>query len=46
VLIWALLGILVKQSEVQNIVLTAGSGIGLIVAALVVQAVRLLRQER
>ena len=46
VLIWALLGILVKQSEVQNIVLTAGSGIGLIVAALVVQAVRSLRQER
>ena len=46
VLIWALLGILVKQSEVQNIVLTAGSGIGLIVVALVAQAVRSLRQER
>jgi tryptophan-rich sensory protein len=46
VLIWALLGILVKQPEVQNIVLTAGSGIGLIVIALVVQAVRSLRQEK
>jgi hypothetical protein len=46
VLIWALLGILVKQSDMQNIVLTAGSGIGLIVIALVTQAVRSLRQER
>lgn len=46
VLIWALLGILVKQSDVQNIVLTTGSGIGLIVIALIVQAVRSLRQEK
>ena len=46
VLIWALFGILVKQSEVQNIVLTAGGGIGLIVIALVIQAMRLLRQDR
>ncbi len=46
VLIWALVGILVKQSEIQNIVLTAGSGIGLIAIALVIQAVRSLRQER
>ena len=46
VLIWALVGILVKQSEMQNIVLTAGSGIGLIAIALVIQAVRSLRQER
>lgn len=46
VLIWALFGILVKQSEVQNIVLTTGSGIGLIVIALVIQAVRSLRQDK
>lgn len=46
VLIWALFGILVKQSEVQNIVLTSGSGIGLIVVTLVIQAVRSLKQER
>ena len=46
VLIWALLGILVKQSDVQNIVLTTGSGIGLIAIALIIQAVRSLKQER
>jgi hypothetical protein len=46
VLIWALVGILVKQSEMQNIVLTAGSGAVLIAIALVIQAVRSLRQER
>jgi tryptophan-rich sensory protein len=46
VLIWASLGILVKQSDLQNIVLTAGSGIGIIIIALVIQAVRSLRQER
>lgn len=46
VLIWALFGILVKQSDVQNIVLTTGSGIGLIVITLIVQAVRSLRQEK
>lgn len=46
VLIWALLGIIVKQPEVQNIFVTAGSGIGLIVIALVVQAIRSLRQEK
>jgi hypothetical protein len=46
VLIWALVGILVKQSEMQNIVLTAGSGVVLIAIALVIQAVRSLRQER
>lgn len=44
--IWALLGILTKQSRVQNIVLTTGSGIGLIVIALVIQAMRSLRLER
>lgn len=46
VLIWALLGILIKHSDVQNIVLTTGSGIGLIVIALIVQAVRSLKQEK
>lgn len=46
VLIWALVGILVKQSEMQDIVLTAGSGAVLIAIALVIQAVRSLRQER
>lgn len=46
VIIWALLGIIVKQPETQNILLTAGSGIGLIVIALIVQALRSLRQER